>query len=140
KLGYPGMRILQFAFSEVDGEYLPHRHVVNGIVYTGTHDNDTTRGWWGTASEEERRRVQDYLGTDGGEIEWAFIRAAYTSVARRAVVPLQDVLGLGSEGRMNTPGRADGNWSWRAPADVFRPERARRLRRLAELTGRAKIR
>jgi 4-alpha-glucanotransferase len=138
KLGIPGMKVLQFAFSEIDGDYLPHRHVPNCVVYTGTHDNDTTRGWWETAGEEQRRRVMDYLGTDGGDIEWAFIRAAYASVARRAVVPMQDVLGLGSEARMNTPGRADGNWAWRAKADAFRPELAARLHRLAELTGRVK--
>ena len=138
KLGTPGMKVLQFAFSEIDGDYLPHRHVPNCVVYTGTHDNDTTRGWWETAGEEQRRRVRDYLGTDGGDIQWAFIRAAYASVARRAVVPMQDVLGLGSEARMNTPGRADGNWAWRAKADAFRPELAARLRRLAELTGRVK--
>ena len=136
KLGIPGMKVLQFAFQETDSAYLPHRHVPNGVVYTGTHDNDTTRGWWETAGEEERRSARDYLGTDGRDIEWSFIRAAYASVARRAIVPLQDVLGLGSEARMNTPGLAEGNWTWRAPDDAFRPELAARLRRLAELTGR----
>jgi 4-alpha-glucanotransferase len=140
EVNYPGMKVLQFAFHEIDGEYLPHRHIPNCIVYTGTHDNDTTRGWWQAAGEEERRRVRDYFGTDGNDIEWVLIRAAYASVARRAIVPMQDVLGLGSEARMNMPGRAHDNWAWRAPADAFRPELSGRLRRLAELTGRSKPR
>ncbi len=135
-LGIPGMKVLQFGFSEDDSEHLPHRHVPNGVVYTGTHDNDTARGWFAGLSREEGGRVLDYLGGDGSAIEWDMIRAAYGSVADRAVVPLQDVFGLGSEARMNTPGRAEGNWLWRAEAAHFTPERARRLRRLAQLTGR----
>jgi 4-alpha-glucanotransferase len=130
------MRVLQFGFSENDSEHLPHRHVANSIVYTGTHDNDTSRGWFAGLSREERGRVLDYLGGDGSAIEWDMIRAAYGSVADRAVVPLQDVFSLGSEARMNTPGRAEGNWLWRASAADFTPERAQRLRRLAQLTGR----
>jgi 4-alpha-glucanotransferase len=136
--GIPGMKILQFGFSEDDSEHLPHRHVANSVVYTGTHDNDTSRGWFASLSGEERGRVLDYLGGDGSEIEWDLIRAAYGSVADLAVVPLQDILGLGSEARMNTPGRAGGNWLWRARADDFSPERAARLRRLARLTGRTR--
>jgi 4-alpha-glucanotransferase len=136
ELGIPGMTILQFAFLEPDSPYLPHRHVPNAVVYTGTHDNDTARGWWASLAEEERRRARDYLGTDGWEIEWDLIRTAYASVAQRAIVPLQDVFGLGSEARMNTPGHAEGNWGWRALEEDFQPERAARLRRLALLTGR----
>ncbi|HEY3170972.1 MAG TPA: 4-alpha-glucanotransferase [Thermoanaerobaculia bacterium] len=136
ELGFPGMKVLQFAFFEPDSPYLPHRHVANSVVYTGTHDNDTARGWWGSLTEEERQRARDYLGTDGREIEWDLIRAAYGSVAERAIVPVQDVFGLGSEARMNTPGRGEGNWSWRAREEDFRPDRAARLLRLAELTGR----
>jgi len=135
-LGLPGMKVLQFAFFEADSPYLPHNHVVNSVVYTGTHDNDTARGWWGGLTGEERQRVHDYLGSDGREIEWDLIRAAYASVAERAIVPLQDVFGLGSEARMNTPGVGAGNWSWRARAQDFRSDRAARLARLAGLTGR----
>ncbi len=135
-LGIPGMRVLQFGFSQDDSEHLPHRHVPGCVAYTGTHDNDTSRGWFESLSDEERRRALDYLGGDGSRIEWDMIRAACESVARRAIVPLQDVFGLGNEARMNTPGRAVGNWVWRARSEDFTPGRAARLRRLAELTGR----
>lgn len=134
-LGLPGMKVLQFAFYGED-TYLPHRHVRNSVVYTGTHDNDTALGWWSGLTGEERERVREYLGSDGSAIEWDLIRAAYTSVAERAIVPVQDVFGLGSEARMNTPGEGAGSWSWRAREEDFTPERAARLRRLAELTGR----
>jgi 4-alpha-glucanotransferase len=135
-LGFPGMKVLQFGFYGSDSEYLPHRHVPNCVVYTGTHDNDTARGWYQALKPEERERVWDYLGCDGREVEWALIRAAYGSVAERAVVPLQDVLGLGSEARMNTPSEPADNWCWRAPDDAWRPELAERLRRMVELSGR----
>jgi 4-alpha-glucanotransferase len=133
----PGMRVLQFAFSEDDSLYLPHRHVRNCVVYTGTHDNDTARGWFGGLKKAEKERVLDYLGGNGASIGWDLIRAAYGSVADSAVAPLQDVFGLGSEARMNTPGRAQGNWSWRARSEQFTERRAARLRRLAQLTGRS---
>jgi 4-alpha-glucanotransferase len=136
-LGIPGMKVLQFAFSEDDSEHLPHRHVPNAVVYTGTHDNDTARGWFAALSEEERRRALDYLGGDGSAIEWDMIRAAYESVANTAIVPLQDVFGLGSEARMNTPAVAGGNWAWRAAAADFTAARAERLLRFARLTGRS---
>ena len=138
KLGIPGMKVLQFAFYEPDSPYLPHRHVPNAVVYTGTHDNDTTRGWWATLDPGARRRVSAYLGSDGTEIEWDLVRAAYASVADRAIVPLQDVFGLGSEARMNTPAKAEGNWSWRARDEDFLNDRNGRLRELAELTGRGR--
>jgi 4-alpha-glucanotransferase len=138
KLRLPGMKVLQFAFYEADSPYLPHRHVPNSVVYTGTHDNDTARGWWGTLDPDARRRVRDYLGSTGSEIEWDLIRAAYASVADRAIVPLQDVFGLGSEARMNTPAEAEGNWSWRARDEDFLNDCNARLRRLAELAGRLK--
>jgi 4-alpha-glucanotransferase len=136
-LGIPGMKVLQFGFSEDDSEHLPHRHVANAVVYTGTHDNDTTRGWFAALAEPERRRVLDYVGGDGTDIARDFLREAATSVARLAVVPLQDVLGLGSEARMNTPGVARGNWAWRALPGALTAERAAGLKRLALLTGRA---
>ncbi len=136
RLGIPGMKVLQFAFSEDDSPHAPHRHIENAVVYTGTHDNDTARGWFDGLSQEERRRVLDYLGGDGSQVQWDLIRAAYTSVAVRTVVPVQDVFGLGHDARMNMPALAHGNWQWRARAEDFTPERAGRLRRLAELTGR----
>ena len=134
--GLPGMRVLQFAFGDDESSHLPHRYVPRCVVYTGTHDNDTTLGWFVAASPEERERVLDYVGGDGIEPHWDLARAAATSVAAWAVVPLQDVLGLGSEARMNTPGQAAGNWSWRARAQQLGGEEASRLRRLAQLTGR----
>jgi 4-alpha-glucanotransferase len=135
--GIPGMKVLQFAFSEDDSPHAPHRHVADAVVYTGTHDNDTARGWYAALSPEERSRLGEYLGGDGFEIEWDLIRAAYASVADRAIVPLQDVFGLASEARMNTPAKAHGNWAWRARREDFTPERAERLKRLAVLTGRS---
>ena len=134
----PGMKVLQFAFYGDDSEYLPHNHPVRSAVYTGTHDNDTARGWYAALKDEERRRVWDYLGSDGREIEWALIRAAYASVAETAVVPMQDVLGLGSEARMNTPAAPGGNWRWRARDEAFRAETAERLRRMVVLAGRSR--
>jgi len=135
-LGFPGMKVLQFGFYGSDSVYLPHRHVPNAVAYTGTHDNDTARGWYAALKPEERERVWDYLGCDGREVEWALIRAAYGSVAERAIVPLQDVLGLGGEARMNDPAEPADNWRWRAPDDAWRPELAERLRRMVELSGR----
>src|SRR5262249_42479539 len=111
-------------------------HVPNAVVYTGTHDNDTARGWFAALTEEEKGRVRGYLGGDASRIEWDLIRAAYTSVCERAIVPLQDVLGLGSEARMNDPAHPGASWPSRAAADAFRPELARRLKRLGELSGR----
>ncbi len=134
--GLPGMRILQFAFDGHDHEYLPHRHVLNSIVYTGTHDNNTTRSWFDGLSRDTQERVLDYAGASAETIEWDLIRLAYTSVAKIAIVPLQDVFGLGEEARMNVPGKPSGNWLWRARKEDFTPRRAERLRRLAELTGR----
>jgi 4-alpha-glucanotransferase len=138
-LGLPGMKVLQFAFGGDDEEYQPHRHVANGVVYTGTHDNDTTRGWWEATDEETRKRAREYLGTDGREIAWDLVRTAYTSVADRVVMPAADLFGLGNEARMNTPGNARGNWGYRARASDLTPERAARLRRLGSLTGRLPV-
>jgi 4-alpha-glucanotransferase len=136
-VGVPGMKVLQFAFYEPDSTYLPHRHVPHAVVYTGTHDNDTARGWFARLSAEEKARVTDYLGGDGRAIEWDLIRSAFTSVCDRAIVPMQDILGLGSEARMNNPAEPAGNWSWRAPRDAWRRELAGRLRWLCTLAGRA---
>ena len=135
----PGMKVLQFAFDEVDGGHLPHNHTVDSVVYTGTHDNDTARGWFDGLEAPTRRRVTDYLGTAGDEIHWDMIRAALRSVGRLAIVPVQDVLGLDGSARMNRPGATEGNWQWRLEEGDLNDEAAERLRRLAELTGRRPI-
>lgn len=110
----PGMRVLQFAFGGNPRDpYLPHNHVPNSLVYTGTHDNDTTLGWYLSASEAERDLARRYLGAEDEDVPWLLLRWAFASVADMALVPLQDVLGLDSSARMNTPGKAGGNWSWR---------------------------
>ncbi len=143
--GMPGMRILQFGFAE-RGEhlYLPHRYVPNTVVYTGTHDNNTTLGWWLENTEpHERENVQIYTRPiqHDGEIVWAMMRAAATSVANTCIFPMQDVLHLGSEARMNTPGDGEGNWAWRYSPGALHPDFARKLADLTEMTdrdGRAK--
>ncbi|MCE2901367.1 MAG: 4-alpha-glucanotransferase [Gemmatimonas sp.] len=124
QFAYPGMAILQFAFDGQDSNFIPHRYVRDLVVYTGTHDNDTTMGWWQSTGEGDSTRGADavarekafakrYLGTDGQDMHWVLIRAALASVANTVLIPLQDVLGLGSEARMNLPGRQAGNWGFR---------------------------
>jgi 4-alpha-glucanotransferase len=116
RAGLPGMKVLQFAF---DGDpanpHLPAHHGEHCVVYTGTHDNDTTLGWWSSLDEPARQVVRASLADPDEEMPWALVRLALSSTARLAVIPMQDVLGLGSGARMNTPGLPDGNWSWRAP-------------------------
>ncbi len=137
ELGFPGMKVLQFAFGGgADNPYLPHNHEPDSAVYTGTHDNDTTVGWYASLDERTRDHVRRYLAVDGHDIAWDLIRAALASVARIAVIPVQDVLALGSEARMNFPGRPHGNWSWRLRPDQLTPAHAARLRALTELYGR----
>jgi len=146
--GLPGMRILQFAFGgdalNID---LPHNYVRNSVVYTGTHDNDTTVGWFNSEAgagstrdsaqvERERKFCLAYLDSDGAEIHWDFIRAVLASVADTAIIPLQDVLGLGGEARMNLPNSTSGNWSWRFKAGALTNEIGERLKTLTELYGR----
>jgi len=139
--GLPGMAILQFAFgSGPDNLYLPHNHRANSVIYPGTHDNDTTLGWYASMDELTRDHVRRYFRVSGREIGWDFVRAAYASVARLAVIPLQDLFSLGSEARFNTPGKSQGNWSWRYRADQLRSLRdgaSAYLHDLAELYGRA---
>lgn len=114
RYNFPGMKILQFAFdAELDERDLPHNHVRHGVVYTGTHDNDTTKGWYASRSDAERDEMHAYLGTAGDDGVGDLIRAALMSVAGTAIIPLQDILKLGSEARMNIPGTATGNWEWR---------------------------
>lgn len=136
ELGLPGMRVLQFAFYDGDSEHLPAHHPASTVVFTGTHDNDTARGWFEGLEPEVRARVEIALGRREASIEWDLIRAAYDSPARTVVVPMQDVLGLGSEARMNIPSVPEGNWEWRLAPEPLRPDLAERLRRLAESTGR----
>jgi len=134
---FPGMRILQFAFaSDANDPFLPHNYINNCVVYTGTHDNDTTIGWFNTCPEEEREAALAYFGTDGQDISWDFIRWLFASVADTAIVPLQEVLSLGPEARMNYPSRLGGNWSWRFLPDALTPEIRNRLRRITEVYGR----
>ncbi len=134
ELGFPGMRVLQFAFNGgVDNDYLPHRYERNTVVYTGTHDNDTTVGWYQNATEHERDFVRRYCQTDGTEIHWDLIRLALQSVADIVLIPFQDVLGLGSEARMNTPATVEGNWQWRFTWDQVHPNAANRLHELSAL-------
>lgn len=120
ELGLPGMKILQFAFAaDPEDLFLPHNYVRNCVAYTGTHDNDTTRGWYTSAPEKERDMARRYLARSGDDISWDFIRAVWSSIADVAVAPLQDFLSLGNEARMNYPGRASGNWTWRFDAFVL---------------------
>lgn len=136
--GLPGMKVLQFAFGEgPDAAYLPHNHVPNAVVYTGTHDNDTALGYWHTAPEWMKEHVKSYLAIDGHDFVWDFIRTAFASVAHTAIVPMQDVLALDGGARMNMPGSDSGNWAWRVRIEAFHHSLASRLRRLAELYGRA---
>jgi 4-alpha-glucanotransferase len=149
EFGLPGMRILQFAFGgDTRNIDLPHNYIRNCVVYTGTHDNDTVIGWFKSVAgagstrdaeqiERERKFCLDYLKSDGTEIHWDFIRAVLASVADTAIIPLQDVLGMGTEGRMNLPNSTLGNWAFRYHADALISELAERLRHLTQLYGRA---
>jgi 4-alpha-glucanotransferase len=134
----PGMRVLQFGFSErAAHNYLPHRYVTNTVVYTGTHDNDTTLGWWQHGvTETERHAVYCYLNPAPNDVVWTLIRAASSSVADVCIFPVQDVLTLGSEARMNTPSTPENNWTWRMAPDALSSEQAHGLAQLAELTDR----
>ena len=134
----PGMKILQFAFStDASDKFLPHNYERNFVVYSGTHDNDTTWGWYrNTATEKERDHFRRYFRTDGHDAAWTLVEAAFSSVADMAIVPLQDILNLGGETRMNLPGRADGNWTWRFVPEALTGHVAQRLRETTLLFGR----
>jgi 4-alpha-glucanotransferase len=146
--GFPGMRILQFAFSsDTKNIDLPHNYHRNVVVYTGTHDNDTTVGWFNSVAgagstrteaqiSSERNFGLEYLNTNGQEIHWDFIRAVLSSVADTAIVPLQDLLGLGTEARMNLPNSIQGNWSWRFKQDALTEDHSQRLRSMTDTYGR----
>jgi 4-alpha-glucanotransferase len=114
RYNFPGMKILQFAFDSGPSDpYLPHNHVKHGVVYTGTHDNNTSRGWYDSISDAERLEMNEYLGSSGEDCVGDLMRAALMSVADTAIIPFQDILKLGSEARMNLPGTPFGNWEWR---------------------------
>jgi 4-alpha-glucanotransferase len=137
RLQIPGMAVLQFGFGDQGAHiYLPHR-ASGKVIYTGTHDNDTVMGWWRTgAAEHERRNAEAYLGRTDDGVHWCFIRAAQCSPASMSIIPLQDVLGLGSEARMNTPSVHGGNWRWRFDQGQLTGDLAAKLAHLAELTDR----
>jgi len=136
KLSLPGMRILQFAWGQPDGNanrYLPHNYSRDTVCYSGTHDNDTTIGWWASEAESVRDHLRQYLSTDAYDIAWDLIRGAFASVADTAIVPMQDVLRLSGAHRMNFPGIGRGNWGWRFTWADVGPEPAAGLRRMAGL-------
>ena len=151
RLGLPGMAILQFAFGTDPQapDFRPHNYPRNLVVYTGTHDNDTTMGWWtGDAGhstrshaeiEEEREFARSYLALSGPEDQWNFIRAVMASVADTAIVPVQDLLGLGSEARMNRPGTSGGNWQWRLRPGQLTPDITQRLGAMTATYDRAQL-
>jgi 4-alpha-glucanotransferase len=148
QFGFPGMAILQFAFGTDPQapDFLPHNFTRDRVAYTGTHDNDTMLGWArGAAGDStrsagdvarERRYAEAYLNASGDDVAWAAIRAVLASVAETAIIPVQDVLGLGSEARMNVPGRASGNWRWRLQPGALTSAHAEQLRHLSDLYGR----
>lgn len=137
RFGFPGMRILQFAFNDdASNPFLPHHHEPDTVVYAGTHDNDTVAGWWATAGEAEKHFARGYLATDGHDMPWTLIRAAMASVADTCVHPMQDVLALPTECRMNYPGQESGWWRWRFQWSQVQPWHAERLKELGRLYGR----
>jgi 4-alpha-glucanotransferase len=137
--GLPGMRILQFGFGEGPKDpFLPHHYTQNCVVYTGTHDNDTARGWYERVPEEDKDFCRRYLARDGRDISWDMIRAAWGSVAVFALAPLQDFLSLGNEARMNYPGNPSGNWQWRMPPASLSPELLSRIKETNYLYDRDK--
>ncbi|KZL50405.1 4-alpha-glucanotransferase [Nodularia spumigena CENA596] len=139
KYEFPGMKVLQFAFgSDPGNSFLPFNYTRNAVVYTGTHDNDTTVGWFNQANDWEKRNLLLYLGCISDEgIHWDVIRLALSSIANQAIIPLQDILGLGTEARMNFPSTAEGNWGWRYQPSLLTAELGERLKNLTQLYGRA---
>jgi len=133
----PGMAVLQFAFGDPGAHiYLPHRLTPERVIYTGTHDNDTTLGWWNSISEHERHAVKALVGCSSDGVNWGLMRLAQSSVANLSVAPLQDVLDLGSEARLNTPSTHTGNYHWRCQPGWAKRELAEKLARIAEVTDR----
>jgi 4-alpha-glucanotransferase len=142
RFGFPGMKLLIFAFGDnmARNPYVPHNIPVNALVYTGTHDNNTVRGWFEReAKPEDKRRLFSYLGREipADQIHWEMIRLAMMSVANVAIIPVQDLLGLGEEARMNRPSVSGGNWEWRLSPDALTPALEKRVREMTEIYGRA---
>jgi 4-alpha-glucanotransferase len=138
--GLPGMKILQFAFdNNPKNPYLPHNHVPNSIVYTGTHDNDTTLGWYQTLTDAEKQYLRTYLASHGSNMPYPLIRAAFSSVSTLAIIPMQDILGLDGTHRMNVPGTKSGNWRWRFQWEQLPPNIHERLLQWIKLYGRDTI-
>lgn len=137
---FPGMKILQFAFLEDDvkaeNPYLPHNVNKNSVIYSGTHDNNTTKGWYKEISDIEKDIIRRYMNISGGNISWDFIRLAYSTVCNMAIITMQDIMNLDSDCRMNTPGEASNNWQWRYTQDMLLDEYAERLDYLSKLFGR----
>lgn len=138
QFGFPGMRILQFGFdSENESTFLPHQFDTrNCVCYTGTHDNNTTKGWYASASEYSRDKVRCYMNTDGHNIHWDFLRTCLGTIASFAIIPLQDILGVGEEGRMNTPGVGTKNWAWRYQTNDLSDGLADALAKITRIYGR----
>ncbi|MCP3867480.1 MAG: 4-alpha-glucanotransferase [Gammaproteobacteria bacterium] len=137
RYGFPGMKVLQFAFSGgADNPYLPFRHEANSVVYTGTHDNDTTLGWYLGLDDGLRQRVDDYLGHSREAMPWPMIRSALASRSLLAIIPMQDILALGCEHRMNLPGTTEGNWNWRFDWDQLGEDLPARIHRRLDIYGR----
>jgi 4-alpha-glucanotransferase len=138
--GFPGMKVLEFAFdSREESDYLPHNYTPNCIVYTGTHDNNTIKGWYEDLKPEDRQLSIDYMNnasTPKEQIHWDFIRLALASVAKLAVIPVQDYLGLGGEARINVPSTLGKNWRWRLLSGEMTDELAHKCRKIARLYGR----
>lgn len=137
QFNFPGMKILQFAFdSGPDNPYLPHNLVTNSVIYTGTHDNNTSLGWWQALDSASKQRIKDYLHNSCREMPWPLIETALASVSSLAIIPMQDALSLPATSRMNTPGTATGNWQWRMQQDIGYTEIADRLKALSHLYSR----
>ncbi len=137
ELAMPGMRVLQFGFGDKGAHmHLPHQFVPGMVAYTGTHDNDTTAGWWRTLGKTERAAVQALIGPVNNRPAWPLIRATLGSVAEIAIVPVQDLLEFGSEARMNTPAVPEGNWSWRVPEGCWKPQLAAQVAAIVDVTDR----
>jgi 4-alpha-glucanotransferase len=131
------MKILQFAFGDdAKNPYLPHNHTVDSVSYTGTHDNNTTLGWFNEINDHTKTRVHQYLGETHEAMPWLLIRASLQSVSQLSVIPMQDILGLDAEHRMNVPGTTEGNWSWRFEGDMINEHTAPRIHYLNTLYGR----
>jgi 4-alpha-glucanotransferase len=137
KYGLPGMKVLQFAFeSNATNEHLPHNYENDFVVYPGTHDNNTTVGWWSSLTREEKRSVKSYFDRSWEKINWKFIRLAHSSVASMSIIPLQDIIGSGESSRMNIPGVVNGNWKWRFSKKDLRRKDLKKLSELTMLYGR----